>query len=216
MIILVGCEKGGVGKTTVAVNIAVELKKGGSDVLLVNADRQESADDWIEARVESKLPAIPFVVVRGSSLAKQVGDLAKRYTDVVIDVGGRDSVELRQAMSVADVQVMPCVPSQFDLNTMYKMDRLVAEARAFNPELAVFALINQAPTNPAQQDTEEARAALADMEHYSTLKATLYARKAYRACGRHGAGVTELNQDPKAVAEVQALHAELFGHKEGA
>lgn len=216
MIVLCGCEKGGVGKSTVAVNLAVGRASSGRDVLLVNADKQESAEEWAETRRHlGHQPVIPLVSVRGQRLAHDVLDLAKRYDDIVIDCGGRDSPELRYAMSIAHLQIMPCEPSQFDVSTMYKMDRLVGEAKAYNPNLRAYALVNKAPTNPAMQDTGEMLEVLADMQHYEVLDTWLYARKAYRLCGRDGMAVFELDpRDPKACAEIEALSAEVWSEQE--
>jgi chromosome partitioning protein len=213
MIVLSGCEKGGVGKSTAAVNLAVGRARQGREVLLVNSDKQESIEEWAETRrALGHHPVIPLVSIRGQRLAADVLDLATRYDDIVIDCGGRDSPELRYAMSIADVQIMPCEPSQFDVNTMYKMDRLVGEAKSFNPKLRAYALINKAPTNPAMSDIAEMLEALADMHHYTVLKTRLYARKAYRLCGRDGVAVFELESpDQKATAEVDALNAEVWG-----
>jgi chromosome partitioning protein len=91
------------------------------------------------------------------------------------------------------------------------MDRLVGEAKAYNPALRAFALVNKAPTNPAMQDTGEMLEVLADMQHYEVLDTWLYARKAYRLCGRDGMAVFELDpRDPKACTEVEALSAEVW------
>jgi chromosome partitioning protein len=179
---------------------------------MVNADKQESAEEWAETRrALGHEPLVPVVAVRGQQLVPVVLDLAKRYDDIVIDCGGRDSPELRYAMSIAHVQVMPCEPSQFDVNTMFKMNRLVGEAKAYNPGLRAFALVNKAPTNPHMQDTAEMLDALADMDHYVVLETWLYARKAYRLCGRDGMCVLELDpRDPKAVTEVEALNREVW------
>jgi chromosome partitioning protein len=213
MIVLCGCEKGGVGKSTVAVNLAVGRARTGRDVLLVNADKQDSAEEWAETRRHlGHQPVIPAVAIRGQRLRHDVADLARRYDDIVIDCGGRDSLELRYAMSIAHIQIMPCEPSQFDVNTMYKMDRLVSEAKIHNPALRAVALVNKAPTNPAMGDTREMLDALADMQHYGVLDTRLYARKAYRLCGRDGVAVFELDSpDPKATAEVEALNVEVWG-----
>ena len=96
MIVLVGGEKGGVGKTTLAVNLAAKRVHCGYDVLLVDADKQASANLWAGIREEEGVhPPVRCVQKRGKGLAADIRDLARRYEDVIIDAGGQDGVELR-------------------------------------------------------------------------------------------------------------------------
>lgn len=64
-----------------------------------------------------------------------IQDLAKRYQDIIIDAGGRDSVELRMSMVVANVMVVPVQAGQFDIWTLGRMSDLVEQAKSFNPNL---------------------------------------------------------------------------------
>src|SRR5574337_960437 len=113
MIVLVGGEKGGTGKTTLATNLAALRAIAGSDVLLVDTDSQGSASIWAQIREEEHVkPAITCVSMRGRGVAAEIRKLAPRFKDIVIDSGGRDSVELRQAMLTARVMVVPARPSQ--------------------------------------------------------------------------------------------------------
>ena len=106
MIVLVGGEKGGVGKTTLAVNLAAMRARAGHDVLLVDADKQASANLWASIRDQEKVdPPVRCVQKRGKGLATDVRDLATRYEDIVIDAGGQDSVELRAAMTIAALAI---------------------------------------------------------------------------------------------------------------
>ena len=136
MIILFGAEKGGTGKTTLAVNFAVMLGLYGRDVLLVDTDKQGSASFWSNIRDESGvLPRIPCIQSFGKSLAKNILDFSQRYEDIVIDAGGRDSMELRYSLGVAGSIVIPIQPTQFDLMTLGQMSKLVEQAQVLNPDL---------------------------------------------------------------------------------
>src|SRR3989442_15939780 len=87
MIVLVGGEKGGVGKTTLAVNLAAMRARAGHDVLLVDADKQASANLWASIRDQEKVdPPVRCVQKRGKGLAADVRDLATRYEDIVASI----------------------------------------------------------------------------------------------------------------------------------
>ena len=114
MIVLVGGEKGGVGKTTLAVNLAAMRARAQHDVLLVDADKQASANLWANIRDQEKVdPPVRCVQKRVKGLAADVRDLATRYEDIVIDAGGQDSVELRAAMTIAALAIFPIQPCIF-------------------------------------------------------------------------------------------------------
>ena len=166
MIVLVGGEKGGTGKTTLATTLAAARSASGRDVLLVDTDHQGSASHWATVRDEAiasgtALPSVPCVQVFGKAVARQVGDLADRYADVVVDAGGRDSVELRSAMVAADLLFVPVQASQFDVWTLEQMDELVGQASAVNPRLRAAVVFNRASTHPRVREAEEAEAAAA-------------------------------------------------------
>jgi chromosome partitioning protein len=158
MILLLGGEKGGTGKSTLATNMAVHLTRAGRDVLLLDADRQGTASNWTTERAEhQKLPQV-VCVQRYGNLFQTVKDLARRYQEVIIDAGGRDSEELRSAMVIANKFYSPFRPSQGDLWTAEHLASLVTMARGLNPSLEVFAVLSLAPTNPRIQEIQEASA----------------------------------------------------------
>jgi chromosome partitioning protein len=212
MIILFGGEKGGTGKTTMAVNMAVLRAMQGRDVLLVNADKQQSAAQWAATRAsENHTPHITCVSIYGSTVSDEVRKLAAKFDDVVIDAGGVDSLELRAGMLIADAIVTPAKPSQFDVFTLSKMDKLVGEARAVNVNLQAAILTNIAPTHPNMTDSEEMAEFVEELQNYALLKTIVKDRKAYRLCARDGmAAVEYVRGDEKAAAEMRALAAEVW------
>ena len=130
MIILFGGEKGGTGKTTLATNLAAMRARAGRDVLLIDTDPQGSASYWTQCRDEEKVePRVACVQKFGKGLQAEVRDLANRYQDIIIDAGGRESVELRAGIVVADFAFIPIQPSQFDVWTLGRMDDLVKTPR---------------------------------------------------------------------------------------
>ena len=212
MVVLIGGEKGGTGKTTLATNLAARRAADGVDVLLVDTDRQGSASFWAATRDEEPgLAAVACVQVFGKAVARQVADLAGRYRDVVVDAGGRDSVELRSALVVADRLFVPVQASQFDVWTLEQMDTLVSQAQAINPGLRAAVALNRASTHPRVREAAEAEDLVADFEHLGSVGVVARDRIAYRRAAAEGRGVGEMpDPDPKARAEMDAWYRTVF------
>jgi len=211
MIVLVGGEKGGTGKTTIATALAVLRMLAGHDVLLVDTDKQGSASAWAATRDEAgKEPRIPCVSKFGKSLAADLRDLEKRYETVIVDAGGRDSLELRGAMAVAQRMYVPVTPGQFDIWTLQTMGELVEQAQALNPKLEGWVVINRANPNPASAEAAQAWEGAGDtvLEVAATV---LFDRIAHRYAVRAGlCAVEDKAPDAKAVKELRALYGEVF------
>lgn len=213
MILLIGGEKGGTGKTTLATNLAAKRALAGRDVLLIDTDIQGSANYWAQSRDESeaKRRRVACVQKFGKGLQTEVQDLAKRYEDIVIDAGGRDSIELRAALVVADKAYVPIQPSQFDIWTLDRMDELVSSAQGFNPKLRAYVVISRSSTNPSVSDAKDAAEIMGDFAHLALSGVTIRDRIAFRKAAREGICVDELKQkDQKASDEIGALYKEVF------
>jgi chromosome partitioning protein len=213
MIVLVGGEKGGVGKTTVAANLAAMRARAGQDVLLLDADRQGSANLWAGIREEEGVtPQIPCVQKRGNGLAANIRDLATRYSDIIIDAGGQDSVELRAALTVAHLAVFPIQPSLFDAATLETLSTLVHQAQGFNPELVAGIVINRASTNPRVKEADEAKDLISAYNDLHLMQAMIRDRISFRRSVRNGMCIHELkDRDRAAEIEMDELYTEVFG-----
>ena len=211
-IILIGGEKGGTGKTTLAINLAAQRALAGRDVLIIDTDIQASASYWTQTRDEARVkPRVACIQKFGKGLQTEVRDLATRYQDLIIDAGGRDSVELRSALVAAERVYIPIQPSQFDIWTLGRMDELVKTVQGFNPKVRAWVVISRASTNPSVSEAVEARALLGDFENLRLANAVIRDRIAYRKAARDGLGVEELTPaDPKAREEMRALFQEVF------
>lgn len=215
MLILIGSEKGGTGKTTLAVNLAVQRRLAGHEVLLVDTDRQESASTWAEVRNEEQVsPPVPCVMKIGR-MGLDLIQLKKKFDTVIVDAGGRDSTELRQAMAVCDRLLVPVRPSQFDTWTMDKMVTLITEVQSrIESKLNVLAVMNAVSTNSQVKEADEAREVLREYgEHLRVLEQGVGERVSFRRAARGGLGVSELvgqGRDLKATYEINTIYKELF------
>jgi len=202
MLYLVGGIKGGSGKTTVAVNLAVGLMLAGRDILLVDADDQETATDFCEWRNQRTEGNSGFTAIQlsGQAARNEILRLAEKYQDVVIDTGGRDTNSQRAALTVADVYLVPFNPRSFDMWTISKVSKLVEEAQHLNPNLKAYAFLNRADARGS--DNDDAAEALKEVTALTYLDVSLGNRKAYANAAAQGMGVMELQpEDKKASAE---------------
>lgn len=213
-VVLFGGEKGGTGKTTLATNMAAMLAQTGKDVLLLDTDRQGTSSFWATVREDSEIePRIACVQKFGKGLASQVLDLADRYDEIVIDAGGRDSMELRYALGVCDKAYIPVQPYQFDIWTIRQMDDLVEMAQGLNDTLQAFIVMNRVSTNPVVREDQETRDFFKeeDFQHLALIDSVLRDRIAVRKSARDGLSVLEWKQDKKAADEMNQLFKEVYG-----
>ena len=212
MILAVGNTKGGVGKTTLAVNLAILRALAGRDVLLVDGDEQGTAASFTDLRAEQLgTPGYTAVSLQGTAVRTQVRQMAGKYDDVLIDVGGRDTGSLRAALTVADRLLVPVQPRSFDVWAVERMAELVAEARALNERLEAFSVLNAADAQG--RDNEEAAAALREVPGIAYLPGPVVRRKAFPNAAAVGRSVLEQSQgqrDPKAAGELEALARFVF------
>lgn len=195
MIILIGGEKGGTGKTTVAVNLAALWASAGKNVVVVDTDKQQSAFGWGQVRKSIEVPKGKFphveIIPSFGQVQDVVVELSKNYDMVIIDASGRDSVEMRSAMTVADKFYTPVRASQYDLATLERLHNIVIEAVKLNKTLKSRVLVNCASTNPKVNDTRDA---VEYVSYFYCFKVAplLRERSAFKKTGHTGLGVHEL------------------------
>lgn len=212
MILTVGGIKGGSGKSTVATNLAVMRSLAGADVLLVDADDQETSTDFTALRNErmSKGAGYTSIKLTGPAVRTETLRLEPKYSDIIIDTGGRDTTSQRAALAVADAVLIPFVPRSFDVWTLERVSIVVNEMRAANPDLRAIAFLNR--SDPRGSDNHEAAAEIAETEGLEFVETPIGTRKAFANAGASGLSVIELRpEDYKASREIRALYGYLFG-----
>ena len=209
MIILIGSQKGGCGKSTTAVNISAELAGRGHDVVIVDADRQCTSANWAMDRIENPVLAKVHCIQKYENIRDTLLDLDKRYEYVIVDAAGRDSRELRTSMTAAHILIVPFRPSQPDLDTLPNMQEIIIQAKDLNPDLKVYGLITMAPTNPIIHEEADARECLIDYPEIKLLSTMIRDRKVYRDAMSDGLSVVEMD-NPKAKTEIKKLIEEVL------
>jgi len=150
MIIAFSGQKGGVGKSTAAISVAVEWQARGRRVLIVDADPQGTASTWAEVAVEaSRQP--PAVIAMGATMHRdgQLARVAAPFELVVIDCPPRHDAIQRSALMVADVAILPCGPSAADAWALASSIALIREAEAVRPELRAAVLLTRVQASTA-------------------------------------------------------------------
>ena len=208
MIVALTGQKGGVGKSTLAICVAAELLGRRRKVLLVDADPQGTVRTWGEVAAEAGQP-MPSIVSMGSTMHRpeQLPTVGHGYDDVVIDCPPRHGDIQRSALMVADMAILPCGPSSADAWALGASIDLVNEARALRPELEVRILITR-----KQGRTALGRSAREELEKsgIELLKTEVGYRVAFAEALGAGQGVTAYAPKDVAAAETRALVSELL------
>ena len=213
MIITVGNTKGGVGKTTIAVNLAIARALAGRDVWLIDGDRQGTAQTAIAIRAEAgHQPGIACASYPdGPTLRSQVQQQRTKFDDIIIDAGGRDSTALRAALILSDVLLVPFQPRSYDVWALDDIAKLIDEARAVRDGLRAFAVLNCADPDEASTDNADAAAAVANFPQFELLQTPIRRRKSFANAAGQGLSVLEAKPtDKKAYDEISALVSALF------
>jgi chromosome partitioning protein len=212
MILTVGGEKGGPGKSTVATTMAAMRASTGRQVLLVNADAQSTSIHWATARRDHPdMPQVTTVTMRGPKIHTEIADMAKRFEDVVIDTGGHDCVELRSALIASDRLLMPLRPSQPDIWTLEKMAEIIGHVSTVNERLQCFVFVNQVPSTSRDRLRQAMVEVMESWPQFQLLKTAWMFRAAFAGAIGEGLTVHEMKpRDGKAAAEASFLYGEVF------
>lgn len=198
-------QKGGVGKTTLAVHVADALARRDRRVMLVDADPQGSALDWAASRKSA--PLFPVAGMPKASIHKELPALSKGYEIILIDGPPRVYDVARSAIMASDLILIPVQPSPYDVWAAKEIVDLLREASIFKPGLKSAFVINRKIVNTALgRDVADA---LADYP-IPVLKSAICQRVAFAESAAQGQTVYESAPEHAAGRELSALVDEIL------
>jgi chromosome partitioning protein len=211
MIIVVGGIKGGSGKTTIATNLAICRAMESSDVLLVDADEQETSSDFSVLRDELAGNNIKYTCIKlsGKGVRTEVLKQVEKYDDIIIDTGGRDTSSQRAALTIADCLLVPFVPRSFDIWTLNAVSEIIKEIKIINPDLKAYTFLNRADSRGS--DNEDAIEYIKESNQLNYLDVIISQRKVFGNASSEGKGILEYKPlDTKAIDEFRSLYNKIF------
>ena len=198
-------QKGGVGKTTLSVNLAACLARTGARVLLIDADPQGSALDWAAARQSE--PLFSVVGFPRATIHKEIAQLGQGYEHIIIDGPPRVTDLARSAIMASDIVVIPVQPSPYEIWAAEEVVKLITEARVYKENIKSVFVVNRKITNTAiGRDVRDALAAYP----VHVLNASVAQRVVFAEAAAQGQAIFEIDPAGPAVAEMEAVAAELM------
>lgn len=211
MIVTIGSTKGGVGKSTLALQAAITRAIAGRRVWLIDADRQGTSYLVMQGRAQAgQLPLIPCDHLHDwKQLEARVRAEAGQFDDVLIDVGGYDNAAFRVALLLSNRLVIPTAPRSFDLWTLDDVQSVVDVVRPNNPALDVRVVLSGADS--VGTDNDAAAQALSQCPGMTYQATPVARRKSIAAASAQGLSVVEAKpKDKKAIAEIKAFTNAIF------
>ncbi|GAA9068604.1 ParA family protein [Helicobacter pylori] len=213
MIITIANEKGGSGKSTLCLNLCVQLLLDKKDIAALDTDSQKSLEVFNNIRSETSLPNFALFN-RTGNITDTLKQMMDKYEYILINTKGEHSKESQRAMLLSDIVLVPTTPSQLDTEVLANMLERIEQLQELNENLRALIIINRMPTIPTLKE----RKALIDFikennpsDKITLLESSLSERIVYKRSVSEGLEVIEYS-DKKAINEWAHFYNELKGY----
>mgnify|MGYP001562544640 CR=1 FL=1 len=208
MIITIGNQKGGTGKTTIATNLAVLSSLKNRQTLLIDADTQSSSMDFRTLRKDN-LNSLHAVQVTKPTIHVDIKNF-NNFQNIFIDAGGRDSETFRSAIMACNFLLVPVTPSPYDVWSSEETFKILKEARVYKKIPSAIVLTQVVKNTKISEDVRKVINDLAKEYNIKLCKTVIYSRVVYRESVSVGKGVYEYAPKSKASLEIQKLYKEVI------
>ncbi|WP_152184543.1 AAA family ATPase [Sulfurimonas indica] len=212
MIVLFGHQKGGVGKSTIAINFAYQIQKKYKDLALLDLDSQNSAILFNQLREQENLPCIKCIKDEDIDFKELISTYSKNKNNLlIIDSGGYDSDINRAALIKADLIITPVGISQIEIFGLQKFRKILKEAsQALGKTIKTNVLLNNVDSR-SKNKLKDLREYIKDKSNYfNLLDTTLHTRADYKNSYGEGLTVKEYNKKGAAQVEIKQLVKEIY------
>lgn len=212
MVVLFGHQKGGVGKSTIAINFAYQMQKKYKDLALLDLDSQNSAILFNQLREQEKLPTVKCVTENVIDFDEFIGRYYKNKNNLlVIDSGGYDSNINRAALIKADLIITPVGISQIEIFGLQKFRKILKEAsEVLDTKIKTNVLLNNVDSR-SKNKLSDLREYIKDKnDYFNLLETTVHTRADYKNSYGDGLTVKEYNKKGIAQNEIKQLAKEIY------
>lgn len=217
MVFTVANEKGGSGKTTFALNLAGILSTEYPEILLIDSDPQQNSNDFASLREKRELQNIfTCIAKQGNDFITTINTMKNKFNHLVIDTQGSDSPTTRTAMGLADIIIVPVVPSILDFMALDSFLDTCNNCAAINQNQKTFIVMNRLSSNSfLASKTQEAidfvkkQVEQLNNDRIQAMDTLLYERQTFRNSFLEGKLICELQNKDKASTEFYDFYNEL-------
>ncbi|PAF50474.1 ParA family protein [Helicobacter sp. 13S00477-4] len=210
MIITIANQKGGSGKSTLCLNIAMKFFLDKKDIVVLDTDVQKSIETFSDIRLEKGMECFPLFN-RTGNITDIVKQMMSKYENILIDTKGEDSLESRKAMLLSDLIIIPSTPSQLDVAVLSEMFERIEEIQSINAKTKACVVMNRMPPIPYLKEKEAMKGFILENKknsHIELLERIISERIALKRSVSEGLSIFEYN-DLKAKNEFLRFYQEI-------
>ena len=212
MIVLFGHQKGGVGKSTIAINFAYQIQKRYKEICILDLDSQNSSILFNQLRQSEKLPIIKCLREKDIDFNSFIKLYASNKNNLlIVDSGGYDSDVNRAALIKADIIITPVGISQIEIFGLQKFRKILKEAsETIGVKIQTNVLLNNIDSR-SKKKLKELRDYIRDKNTYfNLLESVIHTRADYKNSYGDGLTVKEYNKKGTAQEEIKNLSKEIY------